>query len=430
MSIPTTGSTSSSTIEASNPLFLSPSDNPSTVLVSKVFDGSGFSMWKRSMMLALSAKNKFGFVDGSTERPNETSETFHNWNRVNSMVISWLLNSLSKDIAESVMFLQTAKDIWSELNQRYEQSNGALIYQIQKQLFSINQGTDDFSTYFTKIKRIWDELKSIHEIPNCTCGTATQMNKFIEEQRLIQLLMGLNDSYKAIRGQILMMTPLPSISTVHSLLIHEERQRDISSGSQINVEAMAMNVQSNNKKNLQCSYCKKSGHIKSQCYRLNGFPADFKFNKSKKVDSQAHNAADNNQNISPEQYKQLIQLLNNNTAQVNSVITNGAMDSAGNYTDSYGRHVSYIFNVYDNNTQENKTWIIDSGATDHICANKSMFTSLESFDKPHLIGLPNGQSLHLSQNGTVPIHETVVLPQVLYLPEFKHNLISVAKITI
>lgn len=70
------------------------------------------------------------------------------------MVISWLLNSLSKDIAESVLFLQTAKEIWSELIQRYEQSNGALIYQIKKQLFSISQGSDDFSSYFTKINRV------------------------------------------------------------------------------------------------------------------------------------------------------------------------------------------------------------------------------------------------------------------------------------
>ena len=113
---------SSTSIEISNPLYLAASDNPSTVLVSKVFDGNGFASWKRSMTLALSAKNKMGFVDGSIERPDETSNLFHNWNRVNSMVISWLLNSLSTDISESVLFLQTAEEIWSEINQRYEQA--------------------------------------------------------------------------------------------------------------------------------------------------------------------------------------------------------------------------------------------------------------------------------------------------------------------
>lgn len=65
MSTNSSSSTNSSgTIEVSNPLFLGPLDNPSTILVSKIFDGSGFSMWKRLMILALSAKNKLGFVDG------------------------------------------------------------------------------------------------------------------------------------------------------------------------------------------------------------------------------------------------------------------------------------------------------------------------------------------------------------------------------
>lgn len=241
------------------------------------------------------------------------------------------MNSLNKEIAESVLFLQTAKEIWFELRERYSQSNGTLIYQVQKKLYSINQGSEDFSSYFTKIKKIWDELKMIQEVPACTCESAALFNKFMEEQRLIQLLMGLNDSYKAIRGQILMMNPLPNISTVHSLLIHEERQRDISSNPNVVTEAMAMQVNQSSKRNLNCSHCKKSGHVKSTCYRLNGFPADFKFTKSKKMDSMANNVVDNSQSISPEQYKQLMQLLNNNSGstQINSVITNGSMDTAG-----------------------------------------------------------------------------------------------------
>lgn len=59
------------------------------------------------------------------------------------MVISCLLKSLSKDIFGSVLFLQTVKEIWSKLIRRYEQSKGVLIYQIQKQLISLSQGSDE-----------------------------------------------------------------------------------------------------------------------------------------------------------------------------------------------------------------------------------------------------------------------------------------------
>ena len=60
------------------------------------------------MILALSTKNKIGFVDGTITQPEAGSELLPNWNRVNSMVISWILNSLSKEIAESVLFLQNS----------------------------------------------------------------------------------------------------------------------------------------------------------------------------------------------------------------------------------------------------------------------------------------------------------------------------------
>ena len=41
--------------------------------------------------------------------------------------------------------------------------------------------------------------------------------------------MGLSDDYNSIRGNILMMSPLPSISQVYSMLIQEEKQREIRS---------------------------------------------------------------------------------------------------------------------------------------------------------------------------------------------------------
>lgn len=124
------------------------------------------------------------------------------------MVVSWIFNSLSKLIVDNVLFLSTAHEIWNKPNQRYEQLYGALIYQIQQQVYSVSQGSDDFLIYFTKITRIWDELRLCQFIPPCSCDVAAGINEFLEEQCLIQLLMGLDDSYKAVRGQLLMMKHL------------------------------------------------------------------------------------------------------------------------------------------------------------------------------------------------------------------------------
>lgn len=58
--------TQSTIIDVSHPFYLGSSDNPSNSLVSNVFTDIGFSTWKRSMVIALSAKNKLTFVDGYT----------------------------------------------------------------------------------------------------------------------------------------------------------------------------------------------------------------------------------------------------------------------------------------------------------------------------------------------------------------------------
>lgn len=73
-----TNGSNGSNIEISSPYYLGSSGNPSTILVSTVFNGTGFAAWKRSMTLALSAKNKMCFVDGSLTPPDVNSNLFQN----------------------------------------------------------------------------------------------------------------------------------------------------------------------------------------------------------------------------------------------------------------------------------------------------------------------------------------------------------------
>ena len=154
--------------------------------------------------------------------------------------------------------------------------------------------------------------------------------------------MGLNDTYKVLRGQILMMKPLPNISTVYSMIVQEERQREITIPTNINHETIAMNVSHDSssnfsKKSLVCTHCKKTGHSKSQCYRLIGFPSNFNFTKTKKDETKyvvQIATSDTSSAISQEQYNQLLQLLSqhnmSSSSQANSSILQEAMTHDGN----------------------------------------------------------------------------------------------------
>lgn len=90
--------------DPSSPLFLNPSDYPGNILVSQSFDGTGFGPWKRARTIALSSKNKLVFVDGSCLKPDDSSPYLQQWIRCNNMVISWILNYLTKEKSESVLF--------------------------------------------------------------------------------------------------------------------------------------------------------------------------------------------------------------------------------------------------------------------------------------------------------------------------------------
>lgn len=109
-------------------------------------------------MIALSAKNKVGFIDGTHKEPTSISPDFKLWNRRNDMVLSWMLNSLSKEIADSVIYSKTTKDLWKELEDKFGQSNETQIYHLQKELSDLVQGPNDIAGYFTKIKSLWMSL--------------------------------------------------------------------------------------------------------------------------------------------------------------------------------------------------------------------------------------------------------------------------------
>lgn len=87
-----------------HPFYLHPSDSPGMLLVNALFNGNSYGAWRRAMFIAMSAKNKLGLIDGIYFEPNISAPLFQAWNRCNDMVISWLLNSLSREIVESVIY--------------------------------------------------------------------------------------------------------------------------------------------------------------------------------------------------------------------------------------------------------------------------------------------------------------------------------------
>ena len=136
-----------------------------------------------------------------------------------------------------------AYDVWKDLEDRFAQGNAPTIFQIKRMISSLAQDQSSVATYFTKLKALWDELASYSPQLTCTCGGIKKLAKREQEDCVILFLLGLNESYSAIRGQILLMQPLPVLNKAYSLVLQEEKQRDVSSFKITEASALAVNAE-------------------------------------------------------------------------------------------------------------------------------------------------------------------------------------------
>ncbi|KAL5565662.1 hypothetical protein UlMin_028826 [Ulmus minor] len=419
--------------DTSNPYFLHHSDNPGLVLVSQPLIGENYASWSRALLIALSVKNKLGFIDGSIPKPQGNDPNLHSWIRNNNIVISWILNSVSKEISASIIFSNSALDIWLDLKDRFQQSNGPRIFQLRRELMNHVQGQNSISIYFTKLKSVWEELSNYR--PNCSCGKCTcggvkLLNSHYQMEHIVSFLMGLHDSFSQIRGQLLLMDPLPPINKVFALISQEEHQRKVGTqlhSSSNSTSAVAFAVRNNDPKRTGergsytstsrnsgnyrgqkkerpfCTHCQYHGHTIEKCYKLHGYPPGFQprqrdthpnsqsamhhsSNTSYSTNQATVNQVSNQpsfssssepnvgnfiQNLNSNQYQQLMTMLSTHLTTTDAPTSHYDSPSATTYSAGtcFSVSLSPIFS-------STCFWIVDSRATRHICSNANLFIAL------------------------------------------------------
>ena len=108
------------TMNPSSPYYLHHTDT-SLKIVTNIFSGTGFKAWKRAITIALLGKNKLGFVNESVKRAVHKQELATAWDRVNDVIIGWLLNAVDEEIYKTIIWLNTTKEIWEKREQRFGQ---------------------------------------------------------------------------------------------------------------------------------------------------------------------------------------------------------------------------------------------------------------------------------------------------------------------
>jgi len=256
--------------------------------------------------------------------------------------------------------------------------------------------------------------------------------------------MGLNESYTSVRGNILMMTPLPTLSQIYSLLTQEERQRQVKQGSYFQAESASFNASTNSsldarpypgkkikgkKSQLFCEHYKRNNHTVDKCYKLHGYPNSRPGarNRSTRAANHAWGEQFNDKDpsevavpslpgLSQEQSKQLMQFLTTLTAG------NDQRTSPKESTGSAAHMAGTMYALSAVNcfcSLSHGSWILDSGASDHICSDKTFLHDLSVLSVPVMVKLPNGTHVQVTQQGKLHITQGFVLEHVLVIPHFQ-----------
>lgn len=379
------------------------------------FNGERYSVWKFRVRSLLSEMQVLDVID--KEEPGCPDEEWQKKNlTARNVIIEYLADSLLNYAKEDL----TAKIILQNLDNIYERRSLASQLTLRSQLLNLKlQGDMPLLQHFTLFEDIVTELQSagakleemdkiahlLLTLPSTYDGVITALQTLGDEQlNLAFVKTRLLDHEVKLKGD----TKSTALKVLH--FQHQEKNQNAPGPSGTNRNKRKYE-QSNKGKfhqkyrhyktsNISCDHCGRRNHLKKDCYFY------------KKTINQPKNQPSNN-----------IQYVETNSNQ-----------------DQDQEQGSFAFMFMEDgsmsdrsNNDTNITFLLDSGATDHVVNTNNMFTTYEELSPPLKIGVAkNGVSVLAVGKGSINITTNMGvegrLDNVLYSPELPQNLLSVNRI--
>ncbi|CAM8895309.1 unnamed protein product [Rhodiola kirilowii] len=123
-----------------DPYFFNSNEITGSSIVNEVLVGrQNFVSWVKSVEIAMSVQIKLDFVLG--KHPKPTDHTLSSkWKHCNDVIMTWLLNSVSKKVVSHILHAKDAASVWHVLHTRYTGSNVSRKFYLKKEISNIKQG--------------------------------------------------------------------------------------------------------------------------------------------------------------------------------------------------------------------------------------------------------------------------------------------------
>nr|XP_033510341.1 uncharacterized protein LOC117275089 [Nicotiana tomentosiformis] len=317
---------------------------------------------------------------------------------------------MAPELLGGVVYASDAYLVGEDLRERFNKVNRVRIFQLHHEIATLSQGTSSVSVYFSILKGLWHEYDVLVPFPNC-CEKLKEHVENLHQQRVMQFLSGLNESYDQIEP----------------LAMQEGRGRG-------------------RRQNLQCEFCHLKGHTKENYYKIVSYPADFfpRRRYGEGVSTQGdwqQNPRTRNQNIwngtnngksgwnnpntgkqggnsgnvgKPGGWRRERMAMINNADESNPESNMENMEGAG------AGEVNCLMSNFTQKSQE-KEWVVDSGATHHITSNLELLSDVKCIIKTDRdrVHLPTGEQADITHIGSATLLDKREIKDVLYAPNFK-----------
>ncbi|GJW83459.1 putative RNA-directed DNA polymerase [Tanacetum coccineum] len=376
------GSSFDLSLSFADSLYLHPNDTSGSPIVTIKLTGTeNYKMLSIAMKFALRNHNKLDFIDGTCKRDNK-----------NVLFVG-------------AIYAKTAYEMWNDLKETYDKVNGFSIFNIHKSINSLNQNGVSLADYYNNLNSFWKQFDVMISLPPCNCEVVKHFEKHNLLQQLLQFLMGLDDSYFAIRSNILTREPLPSVKVAFAVVSGEEFYVNITSVGTTKPTATAFtaktfdkkrfnnNFNSNNKgssansnsnnkgldPNLKFINCNKIAYLVDRCFELVGYPVGYV-----KINFNAYTRLVSSNNASADVHSNSLAIL------MNLLNENGVSTANANMA---GKHFKNIEGNF--------------------------------FNGSVIVGHPNGTQALITKIGDLNINNDITLYYVLVVPEYTVSLLFV-----
>ena len=178
------------------------------------------------------------------------------------------------------------------------------------------------------------------------------------------------------------------------------------------------------RKKPQCDHCKKPGHTKETCWKIHGKPPNWKKKSgSENRAFQASHEENQGQQVTSEAFpftkEQLEHLYNLFQSPQFRVNPSCSLAQKGNF-------VTALLSV---NSSQTNSWIIDSGATNHMTSCSNFFSTYKPCAENKKFKIADGSLSAIAGTGSVVISPSLTLHNVLHVPKLSCNLLSINKLT-